>query len=165
MKKATLIILALVAISLLAAPVALGQGGNPPASTKESGATSGKGMTAVEQTGKRGNTEALDPLKVDPKHYKVDVENDQVRVIRFHLGPKESSPMHSHPPNVLVALKDGHVKVTGKDGKAREITRKAGDVTYRPAETHTVENLGDKEYESVVVELKHASAASTSKPK
>jgi ketosteroid isomerase-like protein len=27
-----------------------GQGGNPPASTKESGATSGHGMTAVEQT-------------------------------------------------------------------------------------------------------------------
>lgn len=29
---------------------AWGQGGNPPASTKESGKTSGRGMTAVEQT-------------------------------------------------------------------------------------------------------------------
>jgi hypothetical protein len=29
---------------------ALGQGGNPPASTKESGQTSGQGETAVEQT-------------------------------------------------------------------------------------------------------------------
>lgn len=29
---------------------AWGQGGNPPASTKESGKTSGKGMTSVEQT-------------------------------------------------------------------------------------------------------------------
>lgn len=52
MSKVNLIILALVTIYLLAAPVALGQGGNPPASTKESGATSGHGMTAVEQTGK-----------------------------------------------------------------------------------------------------------------
>jgi len=34
---------------------ARGQGGNPPASTKESGATSGHGYTAVEQTS--GNTE------------------------------------------------------------------------------------------------------------
>ena len=40
----------LVAVCLLAAPLALGQGGNPPASTKESGATSGHGMTAAEQT-------------------------------------------------------------------------------------------------------------------
>ena len=46
--------LSLVAVCLLAAPLALGQGGNPPASTKESGATSGHGMTAVEQAGKGG---------------------------------------------------------------------------------------------------------------
>jgi hypothetical protein len=50
MKSVKLIVMALVAIYLLAAPLALGQGGNPPASTKESGATSGHGMTAVEQT-------------------------------------------------------------------------------------------------------------------
>jgi hypothetical protein len=51
MKKVSFIAVALVAVSLLAAPLALGQGGNPPASTKESGQTSGKGMTAGEQTG------------------------------------------------------------------------------------------------------------------
>jgi ketosteroid isomerase-like protein len=49
MKTVKLIFLALLAICLLAAPLAFGQGGNPTASTKESGATSGKGMTAVEQ--------------------------------------------------------------------------------------------------------------------
>jgi hypothetical protein len=47
MKNKTITFLAAV---LIAATLALGQGGNPPASTKESGATSGKGMTAVEQT-------------------------------------------------------------------------------------------------------------------
>src|ERR1019366_6339314 len=54
-----LIILALVAISLLLVLPAWSQGGNPPASTKESGATSGHGMTAAEQTGKssEGNVE------------------------------------------------------------------------------------------------------------
>jgi quercetin dioxygenase-like cupin family protein len=105
---------------------------------------------------------AQDPVQVDASHYKVEVDNDQVRVLRFHLGPKETSPMHSHPANVLVALTDGHIKVTSADGKARDITRKAGDVTYRPPEKHTVENLGDKEYESIVVELKHASATGKS---
>src|SRR5712691_8584558 len=53
------VVLALVATYLLVAPFAFGQGGNPPASTKESGKTSGKGMTAAEQTGKSsgGNVE------------------------------------------------------------------------------------------------------------
>lgn len=106
---------------------------------------------------------AQDPVQVDPKHYyKVEVDNDQVRVLRFHLGPKETSPMHSHPANVLVALTDGHVKVTGADGKARDIMRKAGEVAYRPPEQHTVENLGDKDYESIAIELKGASATGKS---
>lgn len=158
MRKTSLVVVALVAIYLLAEPLKAGQGGNAPAS---SGPTSGKGTTAVEQTGKGDSVDALDAVKVDPKHYyKVDVENDQVRVIHFHLGPREICPMHSHPPNLLIALTDGHVKVTGKDGKARDIMRKAGGVTYRPAEIHTVENLGDKDYESVVVELKQSPARS-----
>jgi ketosteroid isomerase-like protein len=59
MKSVNLIVLALVAISLLLVLPAWSQGGNPPASTKESGATSGHGMTAAEQTGKGsdGNVE------------------------------------------------------------------------------------------------------------
>jgi len=51
MRKVNLIVLAVVAIHLLAAPLTFEQGGNLPASTKESGATSGHGMTAVEQAG------------------------------------------------------------------------------------------------------------------
>jgi ketosteroid isomerase-like protein len=50
MKQVKLIAFVLVTLSLLVVPLAWNQGGNPPASTKESGATSGHGMTAVEQT-------------------------------------------------------------------------------------------------------------------
>src|ERR1039457_1997477 len=59
MKCAKLIILTVVAIPLLLVLPAWSQGGNPPASTKESGATSGHGMTPVEQSGKSsgGNVE------------------------------------------------------------------------------------------------------------
>jgi Spy/CpxP family protein refolding chaperone len=56
MRKVHFIVLAAVAIYLLAAMLALAQGGNPPASTKESGQTSRHGMTAAEQTYK-GNVE------------------------------------------------------------------------------------------------------------
>ncbi|MGA3317865.1 MAG: nuclear transport factor 2 family protein [Candidatus Korobacteraceae bacterium] len=59
MKSMRLIASALFAVCLLVPALAWGQGGNPPASTKESGATSGHGMTAAEQTykGKGGDVE------------------------------------------------------------------------------------------------------------
>lgn len=101
---------------------------------------------------------AQDPVQVDPKHNKVEVDNDQVRVLRFHLGPKESTPMHEHPAMVLVALTDGHTKVTSGDGTAREGTRKAGEVVYRTAIKHAVENLSNEEYEMIEIELKATSA-------
>jgi hypothetical protein len=56
MRNVKVVALELVAISLLVAPLAWSQGGNPPASTKESGQTSGYGQTAVEQIDKDAKT-------------------------------------------------------------------------------------------------------------
>jgi uncharacterized protein DUF861 len=50
MRRMNIIVAVLVALQLLGTTLALAQDGKPPASTKESGATSGKGATAVEQT-------------------------------------------------------------------------------------------------------------------
>ena len=38
-----------------------------------------------------GNSFAQDAAKVDPKHYKVEFENDEVRVLRITYGPGEKS--------------------------------------------------------------------------
>jgi ketosteroid isomerase-like protein len=54
MKNVKAVIFVLFAFSLLVAPLIWGQGANPPASTKESQNTSGRGMTAVEHTGQSG---------------------------------------------------------------------------------------------------------------
>lgn len=35
----------------------------------------------------------LDPVKVNPKHYSVVLENFQVRVLRVTIGPHESTPI------------------------------------------------------------------------
>jgi len=56
MRSVKVVGLALVASMLLSASLAWSQGGNPPASTKESGETSGHGMTAAEQSGESGGT-------------------------------------------------------------------------------------------------------------
>jgi quercetin dioxygenase-like cupin family protein len=97
---------------------------------------------------------AQDPVKVDPKHIKVEFENAQVRVVRFKYGPHEKSPMHEHPANVVVFLTDGHVKFTYPDGKTEERHGKAGQVVWNAAVKHESENVGDKPLEGIQVEMK-----------
>jgi quercetin dioxygenase-like cupin family protein len=41
-----------------------------------------------------------DPVRVDPKHYKVEFENERVRVVRIKYKPGEKSVMHSHPESI-----------------------------------------------------------------
>ena len=97
---------------------------------------------------------AQDPVKVDPKHYKVEFENDRVRVIRSHYGPHEKGAMHQHPANVSVLLTDIHNKVTLPDGKTEEFHGKAGQTGWLAAVKHQAENLTDKPFELIQVELK-----------
>ncbi len=97
---------------------------------------------------------AQDPVKVDKKHYKVEFENDQVRVLRIQYGPGEKSVMHEHPDSVAVFLTDQKSKFTYPDGKSEEVTAKAGDVKWNPAFKHDPESLSDKPFELILVELK-----------
>ena len=105
---------------------------------------------------------AQDAAKVDPKHYKVELENDQARILRAHYGPGEKSVMHSHPNAVAVFLSDGKVKFTFADGKTQDASGKAGQVQYSPAQVHNPENTGDKPFDVLVIELK-GGATSTAK--
>jgi quercetin dioxygenase-like cupin family protein len=102
---------------------------------------------------------AQDAIKVDPKHYKVEFENDQVRVLRINYGPHEKSVMHSHPASVAVFLTDGQGKFTFPDGKSQAVPITAGTTMFEAANTHLPENVGDKPFELVLVELKGKAAA------
>lgn len=97
---------------------------------------------------------AQDPVKVDPNHYKVEFENDQVRVLRITYGVGKKSVMHEHPANVAVFLTDAHVKFTQPDGKIQDAPAKAGTVQWDAGGKHLPENVGDKRLEVIVVELK-----------
>ena len=97
---------------------------------------------------------AQDAAKVDAKHYKVEFENDQVRVLRITYGPHEKSVMHSHPASVTVFLSDGHAKFTLPDGKTIDAPVKAGATQWTEAATHLPENVGDKGFEVIQIELK-----------
>ena len=106
---------------------------------------------------------AQDPVKVDPKHYKVESENAQVRILRIHYGPHEKSVMHSHPDSVVTYLSDGSMRMHTPDGKSQDMQGKVGQTQFTPAGTHLPENVGDKEFNAVLVELKSPKAAAAKK--
>ncbi|MDP8980896.1 MAG: hypothetical protein M3O35_09925 [Acidobacteriota bacterium] len=118
-----------------------------------SGTTAESVMVELKKPG-TGAKPALDAVKADPKHYKVVLENDDVRVLRAKYGPHEKSVMHEHPASVAIFLTGGHVKFTQPDGKSQEVVGKAHDATWSDAGKHLPENLGDKAMESIVIELK-----------
>jgi quercetin dioxygenase-like cupin family protein len=95
-----------------------------------------------------------DPVKVDSKHYTVELENEKVRVLRIRYGPREKSVMHGHPALVGVMLTDGHIRFTYPDGKTEVVTAQAGQVLSFPALDHLPENLEDRPFEVIAVELK-----------
>ena len=78
---------------------------------------------------------AEDPVKVDAKHYKVELENKHVRVLRAQYGPHEKSVMHSHPATVIISMTDQDAKFTLPGGKTIERHMKAGEVAWAAAET------------------------------
>jgi quercetin dioxygenase-like cupin family protein len=106
-------------------------------------------------SGAKSPTSDLDPVKIDKKHYKVLLDNDQVRVLRVKIGSHESTPLHEHSMNRVVAyLSDQNFRVT-TDGKADAVKHKAGEASWGTPTKHTEENLNDKPFEAVVVELKN----------
>jgi oxalate decarboxylase/phosphoglucose isomerase-like protein (cupin superfamily) len=106
------------------------------------------GVTAHGQTAK------ADPVKVDPKHYKVEFENESVRVLRITYGPGEKSVMHYHPNAVAVYLSDGMTRMTTPDGKSQDTPAKTGGVSWTPAGGHLPQNIGDKPFSVLLTELK-----------
>lgn len=97
---------------------------------------------------------AQDPVKVAPKFYKVLFENELIRVLENRYGPMESSVMHSHPRNLVIALSDGLSKPVDSEGGTAEYRFKFGDVIWREAVEHIGTNSSDQEMHLITIEFK-----------
>lgn len=95
-----------------------------------------------------------DAVKVDPKHYTVEFENDRVRVLRVRYGPHEKSVMHEHPDSVGVYLTDAHIRITLPDGRSGDPHVKEGHAMWHATGQHLPENIGETPLEFVLVEFK-----------
>lgn len=103
---------------------------------------------------------AQDPYATAPNNYKLEFENEWVRVSRVSYRPGDKLPVHSHPayPTVYVYVTDGGPITFGHQEFATMQRRpvKAGQIRFNRGneETHTTEYLGEAPSEYIRVELK-----------
>lgn len=102
---------------------------------------------------------AQDAVKADSKHYKVELENEEVRVLRIYYEPGEKSVMHEHPKGVAVFLTDYQAKFTVPTGEEIPVSGKAGQVMWTDGDKHLPENTGKKPMEVIQIEMKASPAA------
>lgn len=84
----------------------------------------------------------LDPVAVDPQHYKVEFENEFVRVLRIHFAAGEKAPSHEHLLNRVVFY------VNDQPGAV------ADDVRISGPSIHTEANDSARPADRIAVELK-----------
>ena len=84
----------------------------------------------------------LDPVTVDPAHYKAEFENESVRVLRVHFGPNEKGGTHEHILNrVVLYLND-------------QTNAKQDEVRMSGAATYAEENAAATPADRIAVEIK-----------
>ncbi len=97
----------------------------------------------------------IDVVKIAPKLYAVEVENDKVRVLRAKLPAEARVPTHDSRSGLLVAVTDVHVRFRTADSKIRDIHVAAGETRWIDAEPRAEENLDIRPCEFLFVETKN----------
>ena len=96
-----------------------------------------------------------DPLGIDPRHFKREMERGQVRVLRLHLDKGEKTPVYQEGfEHLLVPLTAAHLKTTDAKGVVKDIAWRKGEVQWRMPGAETDENTGDEPYEAILVEFR-----------
>jgi len=100
-----------------------------------------------------------DALAADPKHYKLELENDHMRVLRLTLKADEVSPVHDDRDALFVCVATGsekacHLRLTRPGDRSQDIHMQTGESRWIYADTRSEKNLGSQSLELLVIETK-----------
>src|SRR5207302_9674864 len=107
---------------------------------------------------------SFDPIRVDPQHFKVEYEDEHVRVLRFRLAPGEKSPMQEHPGRTVVSLTNTKVRTVSFYGEIKEQNFRAGEALHLGPMRYAVENIGSEAVEIVSTEFKDEGYVTEARP-
>src|SRR5262245_64401099 len=112
-------------------------------------------VSASTSTARNAAQRLPDAVAADSKHYKVEFENDIVRVLRVRLDAGDATPRHAHAAYCAIEITDSSLK----EGDGPTSESKAGQVFCGDATSHGPRNIGKALAESVVVEFKNRQKA------
>jgi len=101
-----------------------------------------------------------DPVRVDPQHFRIDFQNERVRVVHVTMKGSESSPMHEEPDILAVCTKECHLRFSRPDGKFQDVHMQAGDTHWLWQDTRSERNLSTQPLEMLLIEIKREKPAS-----
>jgi hypothetical protein len=84
---------------------------------------------------------------------RLEFENERVRVSRIRVGAGSTHQPRSRNDRVIVWLTGAHHVRIGHDGQREELHRRPGEVAWRAASNHRIENTGEP-HELLIIELK-----------
>lgn len=106
-----------------------------------------------------GAPRANDAVIADPEAHHVIMENPHVRVFEGRTSHGRTSPMHSHPPTLLISLDWIRLKLAMPDGKSAIHDFSTGQVLWLPeGGTHSWEALAGSG-RVIAIEVKSAQTA------
>ena len=98
---------------------------------------------------------STDSTVIDPDVHHVVLENEHVRVFEARGAPGWKSPMHTHPPLVLVSVGSARLKLTLPDGKTSMFDLRPSQAIWMGGSEHSWELLAG-DLHAVGVEVKSA---------
>jgi len=100
-----------------------------------------------------------DALTADPKHYRLEFENDRMRVLRLSLKGGESAPVHDDRDALFVCIAVGsdkacHLRLARPGGPTQDIHLQAGESRWIYGDTRSEKNLSTQPLEMLLIETK-----------
>lgn len=96
-----------------------------------------------------------DAVTVDPTVHRLVLDNAHVRVFDARASFGAKSPMHTHPPMVLVSIGKARFRITQADGQVQLLDLNPGQVLWVPGAKHSWELVAG-ELHAIGVEIKSA---------
>ena len=121
-------------------------------------------LLCVTAAAAAGAQTVADSTIADPELHQIVLENEHIRVLQGLAPAGQKSPMHSHPPMLLVSLGTTRVRFTHPDGTKPIMDLRPGTLIWIDGTEHAWEILAG-ELNVMAIEVKAAKAAKATKTK
>ncbi len=97
----------------------------------------------------------IDPVTSSRDMYRVLLENEHVRVVRYQIEPGEKDEWHTHPAKVSYVVSGGTLRITTEDGNSFVVDEHTDSASWLGAiGKHYAENIGKDTVRIILVEVK-----------